>query len=491
MEGKPLLGHVGDEAVMLIKRGDEVHAVGATCTHYSGPLAEGLVVDDTVRCPLHHACFDLRTGEPLRGPALNPIACYQVERLGTTVKVGAKLVMPRKSRPAGDPTSIVIVGAGAAGNAAAETLRREGYQGSLVMIGREPDGPYDRPNLSKDYLAGTAPEEWMPLRGADWYAEQKIELLLGQPAQRLDLAGHALILGDGRQLDWDRLLLATGADPVRLTIPGANLPHVRTLRSMADCRAIIKALGPEKRVVIVGASFIGMEAAAALRARKIAVDVVAPDRVPFERTLGVQVGEFLRALHARQGVTFHLTDGVAEIDAEGVTLERGGYLPADVVLVGIGVQPALALAEQAGLALDRGVTVDALLQTSHPGVFAAGDIARWPDPHSGQRIRVEHWVVAERMGQTAGRNMLGARQAFDAVPFFWTHHYDLSLSYVGHAEHFDHVDIGGSLEGRDCRVVYRAAGKPLAVVTIGRNLLSLRVERAFETGGWSAVEGLV
>jgi NADPH-dependent 2,4-dienoyl-CoA reductase/sulfur reductase-like enzyme/nitrite reductase/ring-hydroxylating ferredoxin subunit len=492
IEGKPLLGHVGDEAVMLVKRGGEVYAVSATCTHYSGPLAEGLIVDDTVRCPLHHACFDLRTGEPLRAPALNPIACYQVEHLGANVRVGAKLVVPRKTRPPGDPGTIVIVGAGAAGNAAAETLRREGFSGKVVLVGRESDVPYDRPNLSKDYLAGTAPDEWMPLRSPEWYREQGIDLLLGAAAQKIDPQGRTVTLASGQTLAWDRLLLATGADPVRLTVPGAELPHVRTLRSMADCKGIIAALAPDKRVVIVGASFIGMEAAAALRTRKIPVEVVAPEAVPFERTLGREVGEFLRAVHAGHGVGFRLGARVTSIDERGVTLDKGGPVPADLVLAGIGVRPSLELAEQAGLTVDRGVTVDRYLQTSAPGIFAAGDAARWPDPHSGQNLRVEHWVVAERMGQTAARNMLGAHQPFEAVPFFWTHHYDLSLSYVGHAERWDRVDIGGTLESRNCRVVYRGDhGRPLAVLTIERNFLSLRVERAYETGGPSAVEGLV
>jgi apoptosis-inducing factor 3 len=478
-DGTPLRGHLGDEAVMLVRRGEEIFAVSATCTHYSGPLAEGLVVGETVRCPWHHACFDLRSGQPVRAPALSPISCYQVERAGATVRVGAKLSPPPRPRRS-QPASMVIIGAGAAGNAAAETLRREGYDGRITLVGREPATPYDRPNLSKDYLAGTAPEEWIPLRGEDFYREQKIDLVLGAEAEEIDPGARVVRLADGRTLAWDRLLLAPGAEPVRLAVPGGDLPHVRTLRSLADARDLVAALIPGARAVVVGASFIGMEVAAALRARKVDVHVVAPDACPFERVLGPDLGDFLRNVHAEQGVTFHLGETVARVDEHTVTLAGGMTLAADLVVVGIGVRPLLGLAESAGLTLDRGIAVDARLQTSVPDVFAAGDVARWPDPHTGQKIRVEHWVVAERMGQTAARNMLGAAQPFDAVPFFWSTQYDVTLNYVGHAERWDAIDVEGTLEARDCRLVYRAGGRPLAVVTVGRDQDSLRAELAFE-----------
>jgi NADPH-dependent 2,4-dienoyl-CoA reductase/sulfur reductase-like enzyme len=300
-----------------------------------------------------------------------------------------------------------------------------------------------------------------------------------------------VVLAGGRALPWDRLLLAPGADPVRLTVPGAELPHVRTLRSLADSRGIIAALAPGKKVVVVGASFIGMEVAAALRARDLEVHVVAPEARPFERVLGPELGDFLRQVHADKGVVFHLEQTVTRVDARAVTLSGGATLAADLVVVGIGVRPALALAESAGLTLDRGVTVDASLQTSIPGIYAAGDVARWPDPHSGQRIRVEHWVVAERMGQAAALNMLGAGRPFDAVPFFWSTQYDVTLCYVGHAERWDRIDLDGSLAGHDARLVYRAGGKVLAVVTIGRDQLSLRAEAALERGDAAALKSLL
>jgi NADPH-dependent 2,4-dienoyl-CoA reductase/sulfur reductase-like enzyme len=359
------------------------------------------------------------------------------------------------------------------------------------MVGRESSVPYDRPNLSKDYLAGNAPEEWIPLRGEDFYREQNIDLVLGSAAERIDPKAKTVSLAGGRSLPWDRLLLATGADPIRLDVPGGTLPHVFTLRSLADSRAIIAALAPGKKAVVVGASFIGMEVAAALRARQVEVAVVAPEARPFERTLGPELGDFLRGVHAGKGVAFHLGETVTRIEEKSVTLQSGATLPADLVIAGIGVRPALTLAESAGLALDRGVTVDAYLEASVPGIFAAGDIARWPDPHTGQRIRVEHWVVAERMGQAAARNMLGLRRPFDEVPFFWSTQHDVTLNYVGHAERWDRIELDGNLEARDARLVYRAGGKVLAVVTVGRDALSLRAEAALEKDDASALEALL
>ncbi|MEA2898086.1 MAG: hypothetical protein QOJ84_3701, partial [Bradyrhizobium sp.] len=423
--GATLLGHVGDQDVLLVRSGPEVFAIDAHCSHYHGPLAEGLVVGDSIRCPWHHACFDLRSGEATRAPALAPLAVWQVERDGDRILVRHKREQPKpRGKGALDaPGRIVIVGGGAAGFAAAEMLRRQEFQGDIVMLSNDAAPPVDRPNLSKDYLAGSAPEDWLPLRPDSFYAEAGIELRLKTDVVSIDTSARNVVLAGGNTVSYDRLLLATGAEPVRLPIPGADQPHVHTLRSLIDCRAIIDAVKGARRVIVIGASFIGLEAAAALRAREIEVHVVAPEQRPMERVLGPGMGDFVRALHEEHGVIFHLGDTVAGIDGKHATLKSGGVLEADGVVVGVGVRPRLALAEQAGLVLDRGVVVDAHLETSVPGIYAAGDIARWPDPHSGESIRVEHWVVAERQGQTAARNMLGRREAFDAVPFFWSQHY--------------------------------------------------------------------
>lgn len=485
-DGGMLLGHVGDAAVLLSRRGPQVFAIGATCTHWGGPLAEGLVVGDTIRCPWHHACFSVRTGEALRAPAPDPVPSWQVEQRGGMVYVGDQVnstAAPVPEAGRSMPESIVIVGGGAAGNAAAEMLRGEGYGGRITLLSADAAGPCDRPNLSKGFLAGTAPVEYVLLRTPEFYAEQRIDLILGARVAAIDTSARQVVREDGTRHSYGALLLATGAEPVRLDVPGADQSHVHYLRTFADSQRLVASALRARRAVVIGASFIGLEVAASLRARGLAVDVVAPDTLPMERILGAEVGMFIRRLHEQHGVTFHLETTVDSIGEQGVTLSSGAVLPADVVVVGIGVRPAIALAEAAGLAVHGGVTVDEYLETSSPGVFAAGDIARWPDRLTGEPIRIEHWVVAERQGQTAARNMMGRRERFTAVPFFWTEQYDFALAYVGHAAPWDQAQFDGRLddEHRDCTITYSRGGKPLAVATVGRDLVSLREEVAFET----------
>ncbi len=477
-----LLGRVGDQAVLLARAGEELFAVSATCTHYGGPLAEGLRCGDTIRCPWHHACFNLRTGVPLRAPALNALDCWRVERRGDTVYVREKrsAAAPAPVAPDGAPRSVVIVGGGAAGHCAAETLRSEGYDGSITLISADTAAPCDRPNLSKDYLAGNAPEEWIPLRPAEFYREQRIELRLGMRATAIRTGPRELELEGGEAVPYDRLLIATGAEPVRLDVAGGDLPHVHYLRSLADSRSIIQAAEHAARAVIIGASFIALEVAASLRARKLEVHVVAPEALPMAHIFGAELGRLIQSLHEEHEVRFHLGSTVRSIDPASVTLSNGARVGADLVVIGVGVRPAVRLAEAAGIGIDRGIAVSPYLETSVAGVFAAGDVARWPDRHSGESIRVEHWVVAERQGQSAARNMLGRRERFDAVPFFWSVHYGVQINYVGHADSWDQVEIEGRVESKDCKVSYRRAGRTLAVATIGRDLESLRSEVELE-----------
>jgi NADPH-dependent 2,4-dienoyl-CoA reductase/sulfur reductase-like enzyme/nitrite reductase/ring-hydroxylating ferredoxin subunit len=475
-----LSGHVGDEEVLLLRRNGALYAIGAHCTHYHGPLADGLVVGNTIRCPWHHACFDLRTGEALAAPALSPVSCWQTQERDGKIYVTGKKEEP-KSKPTGNSSQhFVIVGGGAAGFAAAEMLRRRGFAGTITMLSNDNAAPVDRPNLSKDYLAGSAPEDWVPLRGEEWYTENKIDLRLNTNVTALDPKNRTLTLGDGSKLKFDKLLLATGAEPVKLNIPGADQAHVHTLRSLADSRAIIAQTKGAKRAVVIGASFIGLETAASLRAREIEVHVVAPEKRPLERVFGPQLGDFIRTLHEEHGVNFHLENSVTAINQKNVTLKSGDTLDAHLVVIGVGVRPRLALAEQAGLKIDKGVSVDQYLQTSAPDIYAAGDIARWPDPISGANIRVEHWVVAERQGQIAALNMLGQQTPYRAVPFFWSQHYDVPINYVGHAESWDQIDIDGDVMKRDCVVRYRQSGRVLAVASIYRDLDSLKAAAEME-----------
>lgn len=487
----PVVGHAHGEAVVLVRTGAEVRAVGATCTHYGGPLGEGLVVGATLRCPWHHARFDLRTGEALGAPALNPIACFEVERRGDRVTVGPRRSPPTPDAPPSSPAAVVIVGAGAAGAAAAERLRRLGCQGSITLVGDEAPGPVDRPNLSKDYLAGTAPEEWLPLRPPEYYGKIGVELRIGDAVVGIDSVRNSIVLESGQTLPYDALLLATGAEPVRLALAGADQAHVFTLRSLADSRGIIAAARAGRHAVIVGSSFIGLETAAALRTRGLEVDVVSRDRVPLGRILGEDLGRFVQQLHEARGVRFHLATSPRAIRTDAVELEDGRTLAADLVVLGVGVRPRTGLAEKAGLRVADGIVVDAFLRTSAAGIWAAGDCARYPEPRLGKPVRIEHWVVAERQGQAVARDMLGLGTPFRDVPFFWSQHYDTTLAYVGHAESWDVIEVTGSLAERDATVVYRGAGRALAVVTVGRDRQSLAIEAALERDDDAEVETIL
>src|SRR5262249_14100865 len=412
-DGEPLLGHANGDAVLLIRRGDDFLAISATCTHYGGPLAEGRIDGDDVRCPWHHACFNLRTGEALRAPALSPVACWIVERRNEKILITGKRehdplspTYPVTVDRSAAPRTVAIVGCGAAGSAAAEMLRRSGYDGRLTIVDEENGSPYDRPNLSKDYLAGNAPEEWIPLRSANFYPEHKIDVIRGR-ATRIDAKNRKLEMNGREPLEYDALLLATGAEPIRLDVPGANREHVHTLRSLADSRAIIaaaqgQACGGGRRQLhrARGRGLVARSETGGSRRRH----GIAPARAHSRRASWnlYQVSTRIEGCRVSPGPK------PAVIDTDSVTLDDGSHLPADLVVMGVGVRPRLTLAEGAGLAMDRGVSVNEFLETSVPRIFAAGDIARWPDPHTGDRIRVEHWVLAQRHGQTAARNMLGA-----------------------------------------------------------------------------------
>lgn len=479
-EGGKLLGHVDGEPVLLARVDGEVFGIGAKCTHYGGPLDKGLIVGHTLRCPWHHACFSLRTGEMIRPPALADLPRFQVERKSGRIRVLGKEKAKREVKaPIAAPSSVVIVGAGAAGNAAAETLRREGYPGQITLVDPDPGAPYDRPNLSKDYLAGKAPESWIPLHSAAFYEKKKIEFVR-EGVVSIDTQARRLALANGSTLPWDALLLTPGAEPRRLDLPTAAGAKVFTLRSLEDSRTIIAAAESAKQAAVIGGGFIGLETAAALRQRGLIVHSVVLEASPLEKVMGPDLAAFIKNVHEEHGVQFHLERFVKRIDEHSIELDDGTKLDADFVVIGIGVSPRVQLAQAAGLALDNGIAVNEYLETSLPGIWAAGDAASWPDPHTGQRIRVEHWVLAERMGQHAARNILGANQPFDAVPFFWSQHYDDVISYVGHGTGWDEAKLDGDPAQRDCAVTFSRGGKQLAVATIFRDLESLKAEVAME-----------
>lgn len=472
IEDTPLLGHADGEAVIVVRHGDVVSALGATCSHYGGPLAKGLVSGTTIRCPWHHACFDIMSGEATRAPALDPIDRWKIGTRDGKIHTAGKIERAKPSGQPNDDRNFVIIGGGGAGEAASEMLRREGFAGRIMILSADADAPPDRPDLSKNFLSGDADAADIPLRAADFYKQQNIDLRLGTKVTRIDPESRQVTLQDGGMIAFDSLLLATGAAPRHLTVPGGDAIYY--LRSFADSRALVAAATSGSSAVVIGSSFIGMEVAAALRKREVKVDVVTQETVPMQTVLGPELGAFIRALHEDNGVTFHTDTAIASIDNKTVTLKNGKIIAADLIVAGIGVEPLTDLAEQAGIDVKNGILVNEYLETSSPGIFAAGDIARWPDPQSGTAIRVEHWVVAQTQGQVAARNMLGKAQPYDYVPFFWTSHFGVPIRYVGHASKWDEIRIDGSLADRDCAVHYIKDGKTIAMATIKRDMAAMK-----------------
>jgi NADPH-dependent 2,4-dienoyl-CoA reductase/sulfur reductase-like enzyme/nitrite reductase/ring-hydroxylating ferredoxin subunit len=468
-----LAGHVGDDVVIVGRTAEGLSAITGTCSHYGGALADGLRVGDTVHCPLHHACFDLITGRALRAPALSPVDRWKVEERDGKVFIREKLPAADPAEPTDTPErNIVIIGGGAAGFAAAQRLRDLGFDGRITMISDDPDAPYDRPNVSKDYLAGTAQPEWMPLKDKSFYEENHIDLRVDVTVDHVDGEHCTVTLDSGERLDYDTLLLCTGAEPIRPDGPGFDDPKVFTVRTMQDAQAIIAAIDGGGPVAVLGSSFIGMEVAASLRERKVDVHVIGPETVPLKRVLGEGIGTMIRALHEEHGVTFHLGRKATGYVDGAVTLDDGSRVKASRVVLGIGVRPRIMLAEAAGLDIDNGVLVDATMRTSNEDIYAAGDIARFPGLDDS-RQRVEHWVVAERQGQVAAAAMLGFDEIYNEAPFFWSMHYDTSIRYVGHALEWDEIEVLGSIDAKDAEVRYKKAGRELAVATINRDKASL------------------
>jgi 3-phenylpropionate/trans-cinnamate dioxygenase ferredoxin reductase subunit len=349
--------------------------------------------------------------------------------------------------------TFVIVGASLTGAKAAETLRSEGFDGRVVLIGAEHERPYERPPLSKDYLRGESGREKVYVHEAGYYAEHEIEPRLGRTVTSLDMSTKKVALDDGEELRYDQLLLATGAEPRRLSIPGGELDGVHYLRNVGDSDALRERLDRGGSVVVVGAGWIGAEVAASARQRGLDVTIVEPASVPLERVLGAELGAIYRDIHADQGVHLLLGSGVEAFEGaarvERVRTSDGRELECDFVVVGVGVQPRAQLASAAGLAVENGVLVDERLQTSVPGVFAAGDVANAWHPFYRERIRVEHWANALNQGPVAARNMLGRHERYDALPYFFSDQYDVGMEYAGYARTWDRVVLRGDPASRE------------------------------------------
>lgn len=489
---------VEGKAILLARVGGEYHAVRATCSHYSGNLADGVLAGTTVVCPLHHACFDVRTGARTEPPALNDIPRFATSLVNGEVMVETEPIAPAAipGVTGGDSRTFVIVGGGAAGSAAAEELRRQKFGGRIVILSASGQLPIDRPNVSKDYLDGHAKAEWMPLRGAGWYADRGIELKLNAAVMSVDVSGKAVVLADGSRVSYDKLLLATGGTPRTLRVPGATLKNIFTLREQADADAIITTKHEGARAVVIGASFIGLEAANALASTGVKVTVVGLEAVPLERVLGPRVGGLFQKLHEQNGVEFRLNTSVEKYHGPengavtGVQIRGGEVLPCDFVLLGVGVAPTTGFLNESAIKLnerDRAVLVDMKMEAA-PDVYAAGDIARYPI--SGGTERIEHWRVAQQHGIVAARAMAGTPEPVSSrVPFFWTKQWGTSLRYVGHAEAWDEVVLHGTpAPGEAFIAVYIGEGRVKAAAGVGRDKEMAALDLCFAQGRPPTVE---
>jgi apoptosis-inducing factor 3 len=463
--------------ILLVKSKGVISAIGAYCTHYNSRLVNGVLSGDTIVCPSHQACFCARSGDLKEPPALNALPNYEVIlRDGDVViKLPEKLAKSRIPEmvapdPARDSRTFVLLGAGAAGNAAAQSLRQAGFLGRILMISHETDLPYDRPNLDKNYLQGDAKDEWMPLRSEKFYQNRGIELMLGKKVTKVDAVSKNISFEQGETLPYDKLLVATGGIPRTLNVPGETLRNIFTLRSYSDARAIIKSCEKASRAVIIGSSFIGLESAVSLKKRGLQVTVVAPETVPFERIFGAEIGAMFRAIHEGNGVSFRLGTSVERFEGaeavQAVLLKNGERLEADIVLIGVGVRPTTEFLQGIPREADGSIKVDDCFQAA-PDLYAAGDIARFLDSRSGEYIRIEHWRTAQQQGRDAALNMAGKKTANTNIPFFWTKQGDLGLRYVGYAQNWDEIIFDGNPASREF-IAFFIKGNRVAAVAGSR-----------------------
>lgn len=492
---------LGELKVLLARVNGAVHAVTGTCPHYGAPLAEGLLCGARLRCPWHQGCFDVTTGDLLEPPPLESLRRYEVREEGGDVIVR----VPAGEGPYRDPSRatpnvadkgrFVILGGGAAGASAAQTLREAGFGGTVRLVSPEPQWPYDRPGLSKNYLAGLPLDHPTPLQPAEFYEKHRIERVTRR-AVGVDRDQRVVNFDGGDTEPFDALLLAPGGSPRKLGVTGEDLPGVFTLRSLSDADAILGAVESADRVVLVGSGFIGMEAAASLRHRGLDVTIVTPEQVPMASKLGEPIGRMFQQVHVAQGVKFHLGRKVTAFEGDGklksVTLDDGTRLDTPLAIVAVGVRPATEfLRGSFPLNDDGSLTADRTMQVAgSPGVYAAGDVARFPSPQTGEPIRVEHWRVAQQLGRVAAFNMAGVPRVYDEVPYFWTFQYDVGLDYVGHADRWDAIHVDGDIGKREFLAYYLRGDRILAVGGCNRGDQALAIAELMRTGKMPGAEVL-
>jgi apoptosis-inducing factor 3 len=501
----------GENKVLLSKIAGKFYAVGGLCPHYGASLDEGILHDGTVVCPWHHASYDAKTGDLKEPPSLDSLPSYEVVIRGKDVVVRLPEVLPdrrvplmTKHDPKADQRLFAIVGAGAAGNAAAQTLREDGYRGRIIMITHEDSVPYDRPILSKEYMEGAADEDWVPLRSKAFYQDHDIELMFQTEVRRVDIPKKLITFDNDETLAYDAILLASGGAPRALAVPGAELKNIFSLRTFEDSKEIVQAAQKASHVVIIGAGFIGMETAHSLTKRGLDITVIAPQETPFQNVLGKEIGKLFQKLHEKAGVRFKMGAKVAKFEGnekvQTVVLENGERIAADLVIVGIGVRPATDFLHGIDLLPDGSLAVDEFFRVAED-VYAAGDIATFPLPHTGEKVRIEHWRTAQQHGRVAGHNMAGKKVSYTSVPFFWTNQVDLYFRYVGYAKEWDDIIIQGDIASQNFiayyvknNKVYAAAGnnteKEMAAIEVLMGLNKMPSAQELKGGAINILEFL-
>jgi len=478
-ENVPISVKIGKKTVLLVRSDNRIHAIAGKCPHYGALLQNGLLLDHVLTCPWHNARFDITSGKMKSPPAADDLALYEVKVEDGIVYVRkAAGVAPsekdedREKHARKGERIFLIVGAGAAGSSAAVTLRKEGFDGRVIMLTEEGEFPYDRPNLSKDYLTGEVKREWMILKPEEFYRDLEIEVLRNYKVIGVDVNERKITFAHETQMKYDRLLVATGGIPRTPPISGTEFDGFFLLRSFADAEDILSRLDRTKRVVIIGAGFIGLESASALRKRDIEVHLVAPELVPLERVFGAMIGNRIKAEHEKSGVYFHSGVTAEEIKKNGSTarilLSDQSGIEADMIIAGIGIVPAVGFLEESGLVETGAIPVNEFLQTENENVFAAGDVAVVPDSITGEKRRIEHWVEALRQGQHVARSMLGKKSDYSEVPFFWTHQYEMEIRYVGYVKSPDMIKFRGDAAGESFVAGFYEKGRLKAAAGLGR-----------------------
>ena len=476
--------------ILLSKINGKFYATGAFCTHYGAPLEKGVICNDKIVCPWHNACFNAIAGEQLEPPGLDSLPTFdtRVEDENILVKLPKDIPQQRTKEMANyvsqsEELTFVVLGAGAAGMNAVETLRQEGFQGKVVLVSESTKLPYDRTKLSKAYLQGKAQEDSLSLRDCEFYDRHDIELRFGRAVTEVDVQSKSITFEDNSTLSYDSLLLATGGKARKLDVPGADLANIFTIRKPEDVNSILNTVKEAKKAVVVGSSFIGMEAAASLIQQGLEVTVVSPDDVPFKKILGDRLGRMFQKIHEEKGVIFKpgikATEFTGDSQVEYAVLEDGSKIAADLVIIGIGVELNTDYLNNIELnEKDRSVIVNQYLQTEIENIYAAGDLASFPYAPMAEHTRIEHWRLAAQHGRIAATNML--RQSDNGektqsatvnniVPFFWSGQYDLKLRYVGHAEKWDEMFLDGNLDSPKFLAFYLLDGKVMAVAGINRD----------------------